>query len=52
MDAHDLILESEATHGICYANPQFYATLGYAPGEVLGRHISDFAWDKNSRASV
>jgi len=45
--AHDLIVESNASSGIRYVNPQFCATLGYTPEEVLGRHIADFAWDKN-----
>ena len=44
-EAEDVILEAHAGRGILYANPRFYGVLGYEPESVLGRPITDFAWD-------
>ena len=47
-EAYDIIVESAPGRGIQFANPRFYEVLGYAPDEVLGRRLQDFAWDADS----
>ncbi len=46
-EADDVILEATPERGILYANPRLHEVLGYAPEEVLGSRISDFAFDRS-----